>query len=676
MPFDTGGGVSPLFQASLFEDAPLEDVRPSSPTKKVAPARANPITLDPAQTRVAQLMAAVTDLKDSLAPGELGSIREAPELAFAPGQRPVAYLNAVAGGGKSRSLIGAIGEMGRHDQLLLSTFGKEATAELEAKAKAAYPHLVGLQVTTLTARTINALGHRLVASGLGMVSYKQKSKAEKEEGATKPQEPGTFFYPEVAPGEERTLNGVYLHSNKYSDLVKHESKVKAVTELLPKDPRTGGPKTGALNRLLKLTMANLMRSPSARELEQLVEEHDIRFRREGNWTQVLSKAIGRIQDKGLEMLQEEFLFKRVDGGLDCYRGCFSYEDQTWVPFILDLKSNFRFSRALIDERQDLSIAQLDVLKRVLEPDAPVVFVGDVRQAIYGFNGAGGRALEVMERDFPGIKLELNDCYRCPETHLALARHFNPKIRRAALAGPDPVGTRLEALDREQFLVELRKGDVVLSRSSAVLLKAALKFVARTGINPKTGKPNACKIVLRKGIGGAIAGTLRNVSEGWKKAHGKNLNFRTDFTSALAEYSNAMAKECPEGHDEDFKEQMGLVLALYEAAHDRPEGSNKEAFANYCSKLITESDAPPGKNLKTIEFRTVHSMKGGEADRIFLVDLGTTQWIKTQLGLTELRNIRYVALTRSKRELFLVTGFSEAMDGAVRLLAHPVPRPED
>ena len=61
--------------------------------------------------------------------------------------------------------------------------------------------------------------------------------------------------------------------------------------------------------------------------------------------------------------------------------------------------------------------------------------------------------------------------------------------------------------------------------------------------------------------------------------------------------------------------------------------------------------------------------------MFVVDLGTTYFWHTDSQREELRNIRYVCLTRARRELFLVKGFVDSMEQASVLLDHPVPRPE-
>lgn len=121
----------------------------------------------------------------------------------------------------------------------------------------------------------------------------------------------------------------------------------------------------------------------------------------------------------------------------------------------------------------------------------------------------------------------------------------------------------------------------------------------------------------------------------------------------------------------------MISAFYEVAHDRKFGASLDSFRDFMANAVIHQDDDAKAELTgDLEFRTVHTMKGAEADRIFVVDLGTTgEWMSVDQK-EELRNIRYVCLTRARRELFLVKGFVASMERAAELLNHPIPRPED
>lgn len=70
----------------------------------------------------------------------------------------------------------------------------------------------------------------------------------------------------------------------------------------------------------------------------------------------------------------------------------------------------RFSFILVDEFQDCSNVQYEVLKKLAAPQNNLFVVGDDDQSIYGFRGAGPGILRQFIRDYPAaaqVKLEAN-----------------------------------------------------------------------------------------------------------------------------------------------------------------------------------------------------------------------------------------------------------------------------
>lgn len=527
-----------LSELSLFNDPP-DETRPARPARKGGDGGGG-ITLDPIQQAAAEKAAALTDRKDSgLVEVDLGG---GPAAA---GRRRSLRVEAAAGAGKSRCLVGTVGCMGRWDGLLTSTFNKAATLELEQRIREAYPTLAaGSDCNRFTAATINSLGHQLVKAHFNEFTYVQANKKELA--------PGEVRRPLVPRGESVEVKEVLFDKkgDKYPKLARQAVQgVEGLEACLPKYPQTNEVSTGPLLRLLRLTMANLMKHPSPADVAALAEEQGLRFNAVPGWERTLSTAITTIQKGGIRLLRTPYRYQTIQNkqkaGWHVYRGVFSFEDQVWAPFYLDLTTSQQFSRALVDEYQDLSIAQFDVLLRWLEPDAGVVLYGDTRQTIYGFNGAGRRVREWLDRHLPAEEVvELNDCYRCPEVVLAIARHFNPKIRRAALAGPDAPGSRVEALDIPGFLTEVGAGDVVLSRSNASLIRAAMRYVLSRGIG-EDGKLKGCKVIIRKdkGFKGRLIRITGAVVGAWKKHTGQDrLRFRQDFQKALNHYTELIQRK--------------------------------------------------------------------------------------------------------------------------------------
>ena len=76
-----------------------------------------------------------------------------------------------------------------------------------------------------------------------------------------------------------------------------------------------------------------------------------------------------------------------------------------------------FDHVLVDEYQDTSIVQADVLRALRSLDARITVVGDDAQAIYSFRAASVRNILDFPEHFSGsttVTLEQN--YRSTRTH--------------------------------------------------------------------------------------------------------------------------------------------------------------------------------------------------------------------------------------------------------------------
>lgn len=74
----------------------------------------------------------------------------------------------------------------------------------------------------------------------------------------------------------------------------------------------------------------------------------------------------------------------------------------------------RFAHILVDEFQDLSAPQYDLLRLLAGAGTFVFAIGDPDQAIYGFRGSDPRIFSRFENDFPGLtRIALDRSFRCP-----------------------------------------------------------------------------------------------------------------------------------------------------------------------------------------------------------------------------------------------------------------------
>ncbi|WP_299033498.1 UvrD-helicase domain-containing protein [uncultured Pseudokineococcus sp.] len=103
----------------------------------------------------------------------------------------------------------------------------------------------------------------------------------------------------------------------------------------------------------------------------------------------------------------------------------------------------RYDVVLLDEYQDTSHAQLELLRHLFGGGHPVTAVGDPHQSIYGFRGASAGTLERFPAQFPRADgapapvLHLSTSWRNDEEVLVAANAVSAPLRGPV---PDPVGT--------------------------------------------------------------------------------------------------------------------------------------------------------------------------------------------------------------------------------------------
>lgn len=161
----------------------------------------------------------------------------------------------------------------------------------------------------------------------------------------------------------------------------------------------------------------------------------------------------------------------------------------------------RCSHLLVDELQDLTPAQLLLIRLLVAPAYDVYGVGDDDQVIYGYAGADPRFLVDYRDFFPGAATYLLDVnYRCPPAivHAAsrLLRHNRQRVEKATRPAPGrtpdselnlervaerELGRRLVDLVQAQLAATAQPSHIaVLARVNAGLL-APQMLLARAGV---------------------------------------------------------------------------------------------------------------------------------------------------------------------------------------------------
>lgn len=316
-----------------------------------------------------------------------------------------------------------------------------------------------------------------------------------------------------------------------------------------------------------------------------------------------------------------------------------FDDMLWLPAIVGLPFP-AIDVLFVDEAQDLCPSQ-HALMPLIAGDGRMVLVGDSRQAIYAFRGADSDSIPTMQRYLGaqprGLEqLPLTVTFRCPKSHVALANQYVPDLRAhesnadGVIEEDVPLGAALERIG---------PGDMLICPTNAPTIAAALNLL-------KQRRP--CQVKGRA-VGDQLLDVIREAGN-------------PDSIAALCAGVDRWR-----GKEIDRLSQREGVEDQVESVNDRAAGvqalaagcENTAEIPGLVSKLFTDTLSD-----QAIKLSTVHRAKGLEATNVYFLDIPgrapRRAWEEQQQ-----RNLRYVALTRSKNRLtFVVDEEAEKKRGAV------------
>ncbi len=320
-------------------------------------------------------------------------------------------------------------------------------------------------------------------------------------------------------------------------------------------------------------------------------------------------------------------------------GIIDYTDQLYLPFFLRLTSKNKYGFVFVDECQDLSRAQLYVVKQYLREDGRLLAVGDPYQAIYGFAGADCESFERVKRTFNCTVLGLTDCFRCPQSVIKIAKSIRPDIN-----GFKQYSGKIYRIPQRKVIHNVKEGDLIICRTRKPLMAIALKLIAKdfkVKIHPdeleefmgnykRNFTPQELRKILTEEMIDAFFERARERNE--KRIIRENRN-----TDSIIR--NILIKE----EIQDMEETLDFL--------------KKKFFdwqLNTLQSILTRLKhtlSYPGE--EAIKISSIHRAKGLENDRVFILEYNKLPY-KRELEWERIqeRNLHYVAVTRPKEELYL------------------------
>ena len=123
--------------------------------------------------------------------------------------------------------------------------------------------------------------------------------------------------------------------------------------------------------------------------------------------------IKKYNEKGLEGKLQNF---KID-----------YVDMIYLPVQFPQIRVKQFDLVYVDECQDLSKCQLAFVERSIKTTGYGVYVGDSNQNIYSFAGADEQSYNTLKTREKTLELPLSVSYRCGQSIVEMAKMINPQI---------------------------------------------------------------------------------------------------------------------------------------------------------------------------------------------------------------------------------------------------------
>lgn len=306
-----------------------------------------------------------------------------------------------------------------------------------------------------------------------------------------------------------------------------------------------------------------------------------------------------------------------------------FEDMIYMP----LRNNiavWQYDVVMVDEAQDINPTRRAYIKRMLKVGGRAIFVGDPRQAIYGFTGADAKSFQNIKTEFNCKEFGLTWSFRCPQNVVKYAQRW---VNHSEARPEAPEGIVRSISADDIYKENLGITDAIICRNNAPLVEL---FFA----------------LLKRGIASHIEG--RDIGAGLVKLIDRyKVKSITALETKMENYlARVTQKATATGKEQKaalLNDQVECIKAIIQSL-----GSNA-TVADLKSKIFNMFyDDENGKQHKpTLTLTSSHKSKGREWQRVFWwgpnrfnpSPYARQDWQKEQED-----NLCYVTVTRSQNEL--------------------------
>lgn len=297
------------------------------------------------------------------------------------------------------------------------------------------------------------------------------------------------------------------------------------------------------------------------------------------------------------------------------RDIIDFTDMIYIPALEDIKVS-EYSLILVDECQDLSLCQIQLLMKMKGEGGRIIAVGDRNQSIYGFSGADDESFTKMCQ-IPNTKLlPLSISYRCSKEVVKWAQKIVPTIE---FSESSPEGI----VNQNASIKDIKEGDFILCRTNSPIISLALQLLSQGRRVQIKGVDIGERVIKR--LEGTRASNLQ---------------------SAIKIMWNQYEQAC-EADEQESEINLIYMRDIITACETLIQGCNTIDDVKAKVKSLFCEDFQSG-----ITLMTAHKSKGLEAENVHIImpDMmplknAFLEWEKVQE-----QNLHYVAITRAKNTL--------------------------
>ncbi|WP_420363959.1 ATP-dependent helicase [Curtobacterium aetherium] len=374
----------------------------------------------------------------------------------------------------------------------------------------------------------------------------------------------------------------------------------------------------------------------------------------------LMRAYERLKDDRRQMDFEDVLLATL-GMVESEPRVASYVRQQYRFFV-------------VDEYQDVSPVQHDLLRAWLGGRDDLCVVGDASQTIYSFTGASSRYLLGFGSEFPRasvLRLERNYRSTREVVHAANALMRGQPgaldlVAQETTPGPDPTVLACTHDGDEAATIARRVAELVAGGATygdcAVLFRVGAQSAAIESALARNGIPYRVQGGKRFFDRPEVKLAVHHMRGEAVRQTDDDLLRRVELVLQISGWT----RTAPEGTGA-VREQWEALQAIMQLAESAPADTTMQQFT---ADLVDRAATHHEPELDAVTLATLHSSKGLEWPHVVLAGVAEgllpISYATTDDGVDEERRLFYVGITRARRSLTMTWSAQGSSRGGPRV----------